>query len=91
MLTSWCSQRSIQINCAGYLVDAANVEPQLDFWRQFGWKMVENTLDAEEEVSGVEGIRPRARRGTSGDHELVTATKYCGKFLAEDNKWWRVK
>ena len=28
-----------------YLVDRVDVEPQLDFRRQLGWEMVENTLD----------------------------------------------
>ena len=35
----------------------------------------------EEEASGVEEIRLRARRGTLGDHELAMATKYCGNGL----------
>ena len=47
--------------------------PQLDFRRQFGWEMVENTV--------VYRRRLRARRGTLGDHELMTAPKYCGNGL----------
>ena len=43
--------------------------------------MVDNTLDEEEESNGVEGRRLRARRGTLGDHELVTTPKYCGNGL----------
>ena len=75
----------------GYLVDEADVEHQVDFRHQLGWKMAENALDEEEEDSGVEGTRLRARRGTSGDHELVTAPKHGRKWLTEENKWWRVK
>ena len=26
-----------------------------------------------------------------GDHELVTARKYCGKWLVDENKWMGVK
>ena len=33
----------------------------------------------------------RDRRGALGDHELVTSPKYCGKWLVDENKWWRVK
>ena len=29
-----------------------NLEPQLDFWRQLGREMVENTLDEETEAGG---------------------------------------
>ena len=63
----------------------------MDFWRQLGWDMVENTLDKVTEAWGVEGRRLRARRGAFGDHELVTAPKYYGKLLVDKNKWQRVK
>ena len=53
--------------------------------------MVENTLDEETEAGGVHRRRLRARRGNLGDHELVTAPKYCGKRLVDENKWRRVK
>ena len=55
------------------------MEPQLDFRCQLGWEMVDNILDEGTEAGGVGGIRLRARRGTLGDHEIVTAPKYCGK------------
>ena len=32
-----------------------------------------------------------ARRGTLSYHDLVTAPKYCGKWLVDENKWRRVK
>ena len=51
--------------------------------------MVDITLDEEEEAIGAEGRRRIARRGTSGDHEILTATKCCGKWLAEEKKWQR--
>ena len=60
----------------GYLVDRVYVEHQLDFLCQLGLEMVENTLYEEKEAGGVDGRRLRARRGTLGDHELVTAPKY---------------
>ena len=65
----------------GYLVDEVDVEPQLNFWRQLGWEMVENTFDEDTEAGGVDGIRPRLRRGGLGDHELVTAPKYYVNVL----------
>ena len=75
----------------GYLVDRVDVEPQSDFRRQLGWEMVENTLDEETEAGGVDGRRLRARKGALGDHELVAAPTYCGKWLVDENKWRRVK
>ena len=27
-----------------YLVDGVDVDPQMNFWRQLGWDIVENTL-----------------------------------------------
>ena len=53
--------------------------------------MVENTLDDETGVRGFGVKLLRESRGTLGDHELVTAPKYCGKWLVDDNKWQRVK
>ena len=50
----------------GYLIDRVDAEPQLDFWRQLGLEMVDNTLDEETESGGVDGIRMRARRGNLG-------------------------
>ena len=67
------------------------MEPQLDFWCQLVWEMVENTLDEDTDAGGVDGIWMRSRRGSLGDHELVTAPKYCGKLLVDENKWQRVK
>ena len=67
------------------------MEPQLDFWRQLGWEMVENTLDEEIEAGGVDGRNLRSRRETLGDHELVTDPKYFGKWFVDENKWRRVK
>ena len=52
----------------GCLVYRVDVEPQLDFWRQLGWDMVENTLDEETEAGGVDGRRLVARKGILGDH-----------------------
>ena len=75
----------------GYLVDGVDTEPRLDFWHQLGWYMVENVLDEETEAVGVNRRRPRARRRALGDHELVTAQKYCGKCLVDENQWRRVK
>ena len=68
-----------------------DVEPQLGFWCQLGWDVVENTLDEEIEAGGVDGRQPRAMRGALGDHEIVTAPKYCGKWLVDENKWRGVK
>ena len=51
------------------------MEPQLDFRRQLGWEMVENTLDEETKYGGVDGRQLRARRGTLEYHELVTDPK----------------
>ena len=53
--------------------------------------MVDNTLDEEVEAGGVDGRGLRARRGTFRDQELVTATKYCGKWLGDENKRQRFK
>ena len=53
--------------------------------------MVENILDEETDTKGVDGRRLRARRGTLGDHTLMTAPKYCGKWLVDENKRRRVK
>ena len=53
--------------------------------------MAENTLDEETQAGGVDGRRLRARREALGYHEIVTAPKYCGKWLIDENKWWRVK
>ena len=39
----------------------------------------------------VDGRRLGARRLDLGGHELVTAPKYCGKWLVDENKWRRVK
>ena len=63
----------------GYLVDGVNVEPQLDFWCQLVWEMVENTTNEETEARYVDVRRLRARKGTLGDHEIVIAPKYCEK------------
>ena len=38
-------------------------------------------------LGGVYGRWMRARRGTLGDHDIVTASKYCGKWLVDENKW----
>ena len=67
------------------------MDPQFYFWRHLGWEMVDNTLDEETEAGGVDVRRLVARIGTLGDHELVTDPKYCGKWLVDENKWWRVK
>ena len=75
----------------GYLIGGFDVDPQLYFRRQLGWEMVENTLDEETEAGGVGGRWLRSRRETLGDHELVTAPKYCGKCLVDENKWQKVK
>ena len=66
------------------------MDPQLEFWHQLGWVMVENTLYEETEDGGVDGIRNRSNRGDLGDHELVTDPKYCGKWIIDENKWQRV-
>ena len=42
-------------------------------------------------LGGVDGRRLRASRVTLGDHEIVTAPEYCGKWLVDENKWRRVK
>ena len=50
------------------------------------------TLDEEAEAGGGgDGRRLRPRRGVLGDHELVIAPKYCGRWLVDENKWWRAK
>ena len=67
------------------------MELQLDVWRQLICDMVDNTLDEETEAGGVDVRRPRERRGALGDHEFVTAPKYCGQWIADEHKWWRVK
>ena len=36
-------------------------------------------------LGGVDGRRTRARKGTLGDHGLVTDPKYCGKWLVDEN------
>ena len=36
----------------GYLVDRVYLDPQLDFWCQLVWEMVENTLYEETEAGG---------------------------------------
>ena len=43
--------------------------------------MVENKIDEYTEAGGVDVIRLISRRGALGDHELVTAPKYCGNGL----------
>ena len=42
----------------GYLVNGVDVEPQLDFRRQLGWEMVDNTLDEETEAGGIDENYP---------------------------------
>ena len=74
----------------GYLVDIVDVDPHLDFWCQLGWEMVENTLEDEIDSGGIDRRRLLSRSGTLGDHELVTAPKYCGKWIVDENKWQRV-
>ena len=69
------------------------MDPWLDFWRQLGWDIVDNTIDEETEAGGG-GVDQRqlvARRGTLRYHELVTSQKYCGKWLVDKNKWHRDK
>ena len=75
----------------GYLVDGVDVEPQLDFWHQLGWEIVENIHDEETEAGKVYEGRMRERRETLGDHELVKYSKYCVKWLVDENKWQRFK
>ena len=65
----------------GYLVDGIDADPQLDFWRQLAWKIVDKKLEEETEAGGADGRRLITRRGTLGDHEIVTASKYCGNGL----------
>ena len=48
------------------------------------WDMVRKNLD--EEAIRVKGRQLRARRGTSGDYEIVTAPNYFGKYIAYDKK-----
>ena len=64
---------------------------ELDFWRHLVWEMVDNTLDEETESGGVNGRRPREMRRALGDHDLLTAPKYCGKCIVDENKWRRIK
>ena len=54
----------------GYLIDGADIKPQLDFWHQLVWEMVDNTPNEEEEASGVEGRRLRERGGPQGTTSL---------------------
>ena len=75
----------------GYMVEIVDVGPQLGFWSHLVCGMVENTFDEETESREVDGIRLRASMGDLGEHEIVTARKYCGKLLVYDNKWRRVK
>ena len=35
--------------------------------------------------------RLREMRGSLGDHELVIASTYCGKWRVDENKWVRLK
>ena len=67
------------------------MDPQLDFWRQLGFEMVEITLDEEKEAGGFDRRRLREKKGALGDNELVTAPKYCGTLLVDENRWRRVK
>ena len=53
--------------------------------------MVEKKLYEEIESKGVDKRQLRVRRGVLVDHELVSAPKYCGKWLVDENKWQRVK
>ena len=48
--------------------------------------MVENTAAEDEETRGVEVRRLRESRGILGDHNLVMATEYFGKWFAEENR-----
>ena len=52
-----------------------------------GW---EHTLWRDRSWGGF-GRRLRSRKGALGDHELVTAPKYCVKLLVDDNKWEEVQ
>ena len=68
------------------MVDVVYLDPQLDFWSQLVWLMVDNTLDEDTEDVGVDGRWMRAKRGALGDHDLVKAPKYCGNgFLMRIN------
>ena len=40
---------------------------------------------------GVYVRRTRSRGRALGDHEIVTAPKYFGKWLVDENKWRRAK
>ena len=53
--------------------------------------MVENTLDENKDTGRVYGRLLRSKRGDLGDHELVTAPKYCEKWIVDRHRWWRVK
>ena len=75
----------------GYLINGADIEPQLDFWHKLVLDMADNTLDENEEASRVKGRRIISRTGTSRGRELVTATRHCRKRLEEEKKWRRVK
>ena len=66
------------------------MDPRLDFWHQLIWEMVENTIYEDTEAGGVYGRLLRARRGTMGDYEIVTAPKYGVKWIVDENKCWRV-
>ena len=67
------------------------MESHLDFWRQLGWEIFENTLDEETEAGGFDERQMRSRRGALVDHELVTDPRYCGKWLGDKNKGRRFK
>ena len=56
-----------------------DVEPQLGFRRQLIWYIVYNILNEETGAGRVYGKYLRTSRGALGDHNLVTAPKYCGK------------
>ena len=75
----------------GYLVNGVDADPQLDFWHQLGWKMVDKKIGEDTDDGGVDGIKLIGRRGTLGDHAILTASKYCGKWLVDENKWRRSK
>ena len=62
------------------------MDPQLDFRHQLGLEMIENKIYEETKAGGVDGGRLRAQRGTLAYHELVTAPKYCGRWIVDENK-----
>ena len=63
-----------------------DVEPQLDFRSQLVWEIFENTLFEEIDSGEVDGRQTRARRGALGDHDIVTAPKYCGNCFVDEKK-----